>query len=71
MGGRILEHESKDIYNAGIQFGLEQGRVQGIDQATVIYINNLREATGLSIQQIMDSMRLSKADQDKYNKMLN
>ena len=66
MGGRILEHESKDIYNAGIQFGREQG----IEQATISYINNLRMTTGLSVQQIMDGMRLPQADQERYKKMI-
>lgn len=70
MGGRILEHESKDIYNAGIQFGREQGIEQGIEQATIIYINNLRMTTGLSVQQIMDGMRLPQADQERYKKMI-
>ena len=37
MGGKILDHEAKDILNMGIAKGREEGREQGVRLVKKVY----------------------------------
>ena len=43
---------------------------RGEEQARLSDLRNLNESLGIPIQQIMDGMKLSKEDQEKYIKLL-
>ena len=46
------------------------GEQKGYDKAILSTLRNLNESLGIPIQQIMDILKLSKEDQEKYSKLL-
>ena len=51
-------------------YGEQKGFQRGVDQATLSNLRNLNESLGIPIQRIMDGMKLSPEDQEKYRKLL-
>ena len=58
MGGQVLEHEGKTIYNAGIKEGIAVGEERGMLKANLETARRLREM-GLSDNDIHKATNLS------------
>lgn len=54
----------------GIAIGEEQGRIQGIEQASLKHIRNMTQKLNLTTQQAMDILEISKEDQAHYASIL-
>ena len=61
MGGQVLEHEGKTIYNAGIKEGIAVGEERGMLKANLETARRLREM-GLSDNYIHKATNLSLDD---------
>ncbi len=61
MGGRVLEHEGKTIYNAGIKEGIALGKERGRREEKFDTARRLRQA-GISDAQIQQFTNLSFED---------
>ena len=66
MGGKVLEHEGKTIYNAGREKGRAEGRNEGLDEARLESIKNVMRGLKYSAQQAMDLLRIPVGEQPKY-----
>ena len=66
MGGKVLEHKGKTIYNAGREEGRAQGRNEGLDEARLESIKNVMESFKISAQQAMAALKIPLTDQPKY-----
>ena len=50
--------------------GITQGIAQGVDSATIQHILNLMNSFNMSIDQVMDGMKLSDEDKIKYKTII-
>ena len=66
MGGHVLEHEGKKIYNAG----KEEGKKDGKEAERINSIRNLMESLKLTSQQAMDALKIPSAEQPHYLSLL-
>ena len=58
-------------FGEAVEYYAEQrGFERGVEEATLSDLRNLNESLGIPIQQIMDILKLSKEDQEKYSKLL-
>lgn len=62
----LFEEIAKESKNEGVQEGLKEG----IKEATVLSISNLMESTGWSMQEVMNALKIPKAEQEKYIEIL-
>ena len=70
MGGHVLEHEGKKIYNAGMEAGRKEGKKDGREAERINSIRNLMESLKLTSQQAMDALKIPSAEQPHYLSLL-
>ena len=70
MGGHVLEHEGKKIYNAGMEAGRKEGKKDGREAERINSIRNLMESLKLTSQQAMDALKIPSAEQPYYLSLL-
>ena len=70
MGGRVLDHPAKRIYNEGLEQGLEQGIEKGEERERIANIRNLMDSFHMTAEQVMTGMKIPVSEQRKYMSML-
>jgi len=70
MGGQVLEHEAKTIYNQGLSFGFESGRAEGFTAGRINALMDLVNIGLLSVDDAAKTAGLSKSEFEKKCKKI-